>query len=115
MRVGKGKAKTELEVTSDETTEKTVVIGVGYAQLIAIPKEGAKPFSEDVYWTVYPVGDDGKPAKKYVDSGFGDPKHFTLPAGRYLADVRVGKGSSKTDFEVKAGETTKVVVVVKQP
>ncbi|HJP19638.1 MAG TPA: VWA domain-containing protein, partial [Nitrospinota bacterium] len=112
VRVGKGKAKTEFEVTSDETTEKTVVVGVGYAQLTAIPKEGAEPFSEDVYWTVYPVGDDGKPAKKYVDSGFGDPKHFTLPAGRYLADVRVGKGKAKTEFEVTSDETTEKTVVV---
>tara|TARA_B100000315_G_scaffold20586_1_gene18178 strand:- start:5843 stop:6118 length:276 start_codon:yes stop_codon:yes gene_type:complete len=91
------------------------VVGVGYVQLTAIPKEGAKPFSEDVYWAVYPVDDGGKPGKKYVDSGYGDPKHFTLPAGRYQANVSVGKGKATTDFEVTSDETTEVLVVVKQP
>jgi hypothetical protein len=111
--VGEGSAKTEFEVKVAETTEKTVVIGVGYAKLTAVSKEGADPYDAGVWWYVYPVGDDGKPSEKYIDTSSYNPSGiFTLPPGHYLATINVGQESSQVEFDVKLGETTEKVVVV---
>ncbi|MFQ5688409.1 MAG: hypothetical protein ACE5GV_17315, partial [Candidatus Scalindua sp.] len=110
--IGKGSAKTEFEVKVAETTEKTVVIGVGYAQLTAVPKVGAEPYDTGT-WFVYPVDADGKPAESYIDYSYKNPSGiFIIPPGRYHVTFNIGKGSAETEFEVKVAETTEKTVVV---
>lgn len=85
----------------------------GNVQLTAVPEEGAEPFKKIRAWHIYPVGTDGKPAEKYIDVSYYNPSGiFTLPPGRYHATITIGKGSTKTEFEVKLAETTEKTVVV---
>ncbi len=113
LSVGEGSGRVEFDVKVGQTTEKVVVVGVGYAKLAAIPEEGASPYDTGVWWYVYPVGADGKPTEKYIESSSYNPSGiFTLPPGRYLATLSVGEGSGQVEFDVKVGETTEKVVVV---
>ncbi|MFQ5640616.1 MAG: VWA domain-containing protein, partial [bacterium] len=111
VEVGKGSSKAEFEVKAGEFTEMTVIVGVGDVKLSAIPVEGAKLFGT-ASWEVYPAGDDDKPASDYISHGYYNPQRFTLPAGKYIAEVEVGQGSARTEFEVKPGEATEVTVIV---
>ena len=113
INVGKGSGQVEFDVKVGETTEKVVVVGVGYAKLTAIPEEGAAPYDTGAWWYVYPVGADGKPAEKYIEASSYNPSDvFILPPGRYHATITIGKGSAETEFEVKVAETTEKSVVI---
>ncbi|MBT3880224.1 MAG: hypothetical protein HOF76_14445, partial [Candidatus Scalindua sp.] len=111
--VGEGSGQVEFDVNVGETTEKVVVVGVGYAKLTAVPDEGADPYDTGVWWYVYPIGADGKPAEKYIEASSYNPSDvFILPPGRYQATITIGKGSAKTEFEVKVAKTTEKSVVI---
>jgi hypothetical protein len=113
LTIGKGSAKAEFEVKVAETTEKSVVIGVGFAKLTAVSEEGAEPYKDRCSWYVYPVGTDGNPAEQHIGVSYYNPSGlFTLPPGRYQAVLTIGKGSAETEFEVKVAETTEKSVVV---
>ena len=113
ITIGKGSAKTEFEVKVAETTEKSVVVEVGYARLTAVSEEGAEPYKDSCSWYVYPFVSDGSLAEKYIDVNYYNPSGvFTLPPGRYQAVLAIGKGSAKTEFEVKVAEITEKSVVV---
>jgi S-adenosylmethionine hydrolase len=61
---------------------------------------------------------DGKPAKEKIATTYGrrgNTVTFTLPAGRYLGEVTVGKGRARAEFEVKAGDEIAVDVTIDQP
>ena len=114
--VGEGLSRVKFEVKTGELTELTVVVGVGDARITLVPKEGAKPFEKINWVEIYPIGDDGKVAPNRIAIGrYRTPSSFVLPSGRYQALASVDEGLSRVNFEVKAGEITKVVVVVKQP
>ncbi len=113
INVGEGSGQVEFDVNVGETTEKVVVVGVGYAKLTAVPHEGADPYDTGVWWYVYPIGADGKPAEKYIEASSYNPSDiFTLPPGRYQAVLTIGKGSAKAEFEVRVAETTEKSVVI---
>ena len=87
---------------------------IGYAQLTAVPEEGAEPYKETDTWWIYPIGADGKPSKKYIVASHDNPSgKLILPPGRYFATINVGKGDGETEFEVTAGETIEKSVVIK--
>ena len=112
VKVGKGIAQADFDVKPEKTTELTVVVGVGKVRITAIPKPGAKPFKSTNYVSIFPVGPDGKPAPTQLTGNYGNPTEFTLPAGRYQAEVTVGKGVGRADFEVKPEATAPITVVV---
>src|SRR3989344_305484 len=112
VKVGNGSAAADFEVKPEKTTELTVVVGVGKVRITAVPKPGAKPFKSTNYVGVFPLGPDGKPAPKQLTGNYGNPTEFTLPAGRYQAEVTVGKGVGRGDFEGKPEEITPITVVV---
>jgi len=112
VKVGQGVVSADFEVKPEKATELTVVVGVGKARITAVPKPGAKPFKSTNYVGIFPVGSDGKPAPKQLTGNHGNPTEFTLPAGRYQAEVTVGKGVGRADFEVKPEEIIPITVIV---
>src|SRR3989344_6142812 len=74
--------------------------------IIAVPRRGAKPFKSTDYVRIFPVGPDGKPAPQWLALRSGNPTEFTLPAGRYQAEVEVGEGVSRAAFEGKPEAST---------
>lgn len=80
--------------------------------IIAVPRRGAKPFASTNYVSIHPLGPDGKPVEKQITGDHGNPTRFALPAGRYQARVKVGKGIAQAEFEVKPEKTTELTVVV---
>ena len=117
VTVGKGLAVTDFEIKPDAIAELTIIVGVGHVRVTAVPKAGAKPFAITDDVNVFPLGPDGKPAKSRIASSHGrraGPSTFTLPAGRYHAVVVVGKEKTESLFEVAAGETTELQVIVRK-
>ena len=80
--------------------------------ITAVPKPGAKPFKSTDYVSIHSLGPDGKPAEKQITGDHGNPTRFALPAGRYQARVKVGKGIAPVEFEVKPEKATELTVVV---
>ncbi len=112
VTVGTGVAEAGFTVGADETTDLTVVVGVGKVKLTAIPKPGAPPFATADYWKIYPFDANGKRARNQLTGSNGNPVSFTLPAGKYVTRVTVGTGVAEAEFTVGADETTDLTVVV---
>jgi len=99
----------EVTVKAGETAAKTVVLDSGAVNLTALVREGGAPYKGAPYlfWSIHPLGPDGRPAKKHLVKDDGNPKKFVLPPGRYVARAEAGVVEAETGFEVKAGETTR--------
>jgi Ca-activated chloride channel homolog len=111
--VGKGQARANFEVITDELTELTMTLGIGEARITLIAKQGAEPFEKINWVEVYPLRANGKPANKRIDIGrYVNPNTFTLPAGRYQAFASVGKGEARMDFEVITEDLTELTLTV---
>jgi Ca-activated chloride channel homolog len=108
------KTEAEFEVKADETTEVTAVMASGTVNLVALVKEGGLPYkgSPYLFWSVHPIGEDGKPTEKYLTKKDRNPRTFVLPPGRYMARAEAGVVSAEADVEIKAGETTDKTVVL---
>jgi len=115
VTLGKGSARTDFEVQPEKTTELTVVVGVGKVRLTFVPRKGATPFPSTSYVSIYPLGPDGKPAKKQITGNYGNPVTFTLPAGRYQVSAKVKENWSPSEIEVKAGEDRDIEIAVPKP
>ena len=111
----KFKKETPFEIKAGEATKLNVIFGqTGKVEVSASEKEGGKWVS--LYGYIYPTDEDGE---KYgsnvgqVNNRNGkEPSIHKLPAGSYVMEVKYNNFKKVVPFEVKAGETAKVHVVM---
>jgi len=106
--------QTDVEIKAGETAEKTVILNSGTVDLTALVKDGGRPYkgSPYLFWSIHPVGADGKVAKKHLTKRDGNPKTFLLSPGRYVARAEAGVVKTEAAFEIRADEVTKVTAVM---
>lgn len=113
VKVGVGNAtgSANVEVKAGETTERVILLGAGRVKLSAIATEGSTPIAQDLGWDVYGQPDAEGNRSKAGFSYDAEPV-LSLPAGKYTAEVAWGNAKAKVAFEVAAGKTVEVPVVL---
>jgi len=106
------KKLTPFEIKAGKTTKVHVVMGeTGIVETSASEKEGGKWIDASHY--VF-TDDDGKLGERVVGAGSRKKKvgHEQIPVGKYILKSTYNDFKKLTPFEIKAGKTTKVHVVM---
>ncbi len=105
-----GEIEAEIEVTivAGETLEVSLPLEAGILTMTALTVEGGEKFKGQNYlwWSIYPINNQGQASKKYIEKEDGSVESFDLPPGRYLAVAEAGPLHAQTEVTVVAGETT---------
>jgi Ca-activated chloride channel homolog len=103
VAVGNAKGTAEVEVKAGATTEKVIVLGAGRIKLSALAVEGSPPITRDLAWDLFSAPDaEGNRAK--VAFSYHDQPTFSLPSGKYMAELRWDKAVTQKEVEVLAGK-----------
>ena len=116
-KYNKFKKETAFEIKANEVTKLNVVFGqTGKVEISASENEGGKWVS--LYGYIYPADENGEKDGSNVgqvnNRNGKEPSVHKLPAGKYMMKVDYNKFTKKVVFEVKAGETNKVHIVMGQ-
>jgi len=92
----------------------TAVMASGTVNLTALVKAGGTPYkgSPYLFWSVYPLGADGKPAKRHLVKDDGNPNRFVLAPGRYVARAEAGVVRAEAGFTIKAAGAAEATTVL---
>ena len=111
VAVGNAKGAAEVEVKAGATTEKVIVLGAGRIKLSALAVEGSPPITRDLAWDLFAAPDaEGNRAK--VAFSYHDQPTFSLPSGKYIAELRWDKAVTRKEVEVLAGKMTESSLVL---
>ena len=116
-KYNKFKSETAFEIKADEATKLNVVFGqTGNVEISASETEGGKWVS--IYGYIYPADENGKKDGSNVgqvnNRNAKEPSIHKIPAGKYMMKVDYNNFKKEVVFEVKAGETNKVHIVMGQ-
>lgn len=109
--VGNARGSTKVQIEAGKTIEKVITLGAGKAKLSALTAEGQEAISTDVAWDVFGEP-DAEGNRKKVSYSYDAQPTFSLPAGKFMALVTWGSASVKKDFEVAAGKTVDIPIVL---
>jgi len=114
-KYNKFKKETAFEIKANEVTKLNVVFGqTGKVEISASENEGGKWVS--LYGYIYPADENGEKDGSNVgqvnNRNGKEPSVHKLPAGKYMMKVDYNKFTKKVVFEVKAGETNKIHIVM---
>ena len=111
VAAGNAKGTAEVEVKAGATTEKVIVLGAGRIKLSALAVEGSPPITRDLAWDLFAAPDaEGNRAK--VAFSYHDQPTFSLPSGKYIAELRWDKAVTRKEVEVLAGKMTESALVL---
>jgi Ca-activated chloride channel family protein len=105
---GKAGSSMEVEVTAGELKESMLNLNVGYLRLNAVSKEGGKPVTENMRWTVYKAEKDINGKREKIDFSTAPEPLFKLSAGRYFIYAEHGDAASSMEAEVTSGELKEI-------
>ncbi|PHS25343.1 MAG: hypothetical protein COA85_07080 [Robiginitomaculum sp.] len=106
---GKAIAYQDIEVKKEGLTEADLIFGTG--TLIVSGRAGSQsqdPVGKE--WDIYPIR-NGKVSDKFIAYSYNTPGRFILPAGKYRIKALYGKAETFKDVEIKADETTEIVII----
>ncbi len=108
------KKDTEFEVKSGEVTKLNIIMGqTGEVVITAIEKEGGRWVQ--AYHDIYPIIDGEK--QDYLKNCWSKKKEECkqqIPLGKYILSSKYNEFKKDTEFEVKAGEVTKLNIIMGQ-
>jgi len=112
-KFNKHKKETRVEIKSGEVSKIHINMGeTGKVEIAASEKEGSKWVK--TYHYIHKIEDD-EVDRSYIASCWSDKKKACLkqlPIGQYLIKSKFNKLKKETRFELKAGETTQVNLVM---
>ena len=104
----RGNARVEfpIEVKAGELIEHTFILNVGNLRLLALPAEGAEPFSKrhDVTYYVEEDKKDLNGKRKRIGVKYDVNPLFILATGKYVVSAERGNARVEFPIDVKAGE-----------
>ncbi len=111
VKVGSASGSLPVEIKPGETLEKTLVLGAGRLKLSALAVEGAEPVGKEVSWEILGQPDaEGNRAK--AGYSYEAQPTISLPAGKYVVEVKWGSVTLRKDVEVLAGKLVELPVVL---
>ena len=103
----------DIAIAAGEKQTLELVMASGRVRLTAVDANGNKRSCKfNLWWSIYPVGDDGKPSKKRVSLKSGISQAFVLPPGRYKARGSCDPDLGTVIFDVDVGQQNDLTVKV---
>ncbi|MFN3994629.1 MAG: vWA domain-containing protein [Tabrizicola flagellatus] len=109
-RLGPAEISQSVVIEAGKTTDLDLVIGVGLAAVEATYAEGMKVEGGDHFVEILEAKKAIDGSRKSMGYGYGAGLTFDLPAGDYVAAVRLGAAEAEVPFSVKVGERTDIIV-----
>ncbi|MFN3281185.1 MAG: vWA domain-containing protein [Tabrizicola sp.] len=109
-RLGPAELSQSVVIEAGKTTDLDLVIGVGLAAVEARYTEGMKVEGGDHFVEIFQAKTAIDGSHKSMGYGYGAGLTFDLPAGDYVAVVRLGAAEAEVPFSVKVGERTDITV-----
>lgn len=111
VKVGNASGSATVDIKAGATTERVILLGAGRVKLSASATEGGTPIASDLGWDVFGQPDAEGNRPKVAFSYDAEPT-FSLPAGKYTAEVGWGNAKAKRPIEVAAGKLVEAPVVM---
>lgn len=112
VTIGSGEASETFNLQAGRTVEKDIVVGVGRAVISSSYVPGMKVESGSPTTNVYKAAKRIDGTRDRVRTEYGPVNKVDLPAGDYVAAVRMQSAEAEAPFSVKAGELAEVDVVL---
>lgn len=112
VTVGAATGTVEFEMSADSPRELAVVLDAGLAAVVAKRTTESEPIAGGLSWEVYGVDKDIDGNRTRFSYSYDNQPLFTLPAGRYVLEVKHGASAGESVFEVKAGKRAEVEIVL---
>lgn len=109
-RLGSAEISQSVIIEAGKTTDVDLVIGVGLAAVEATYTEGMKVEGGDHFVEIFEAKKAIDGSRKSMGYGYGAGLTFDLPAGDYVAAVRLGAAQAEVPFSVAVGERTDITV-----
>jgi hypothetical protein len=94
---------TEVIAAKSESTQPSLPTEPGI-KLRALPKQGASPITDDLYWEVFTMKKDLQGNRERLAYSSHEEPLFSLLAGRYYVVVKYGDIEASMEMEIRAGE-----------
>ncbi len=111
LGLGDTKTKAEFEIKAGETTEKIISMGAGKVRVSAVYSEGGEALQEGAAFEIYHQGASADEKGEWVNTLYNVQSVFDLPAGKYIAVVKLGIGEAHKAIDLAAGATVDLKIV----
>ena len=111
-KMGAATVSETLTLTAGQVLDRDFIIGAGVAGIEGYYIEGLKIADSAHFVEVLAATKDLNGNRASVSSTYGTGATFDLPAGDYVAHVKLGAAEGETPFSVKVGERVDVQVVL---
>lgn len=113
VTIGQGEASETIQLAAGQTVEKDIVVGVGRVVVNALYAQGGeKVEASGLDVKIYKAAKKIDGSREQVTYGFGPDGKFDLPAGDYVAVVRMDQAETEQPFNIKVGEAGEVTAVL---
>jgi Ca-activated chloride channel family protein len=110
--IGQGSVTETFNLTAGHTLEKDIIVGIGRAVVTASYVAGMAADSRDIVTTVYKAAKKIDGSRERIATEYGTTSNFDLPAGDYVAQVKLHAAEMESPFSVKVGERIETDVVL---
>jgi Tol biopolymer transport system component len=108
-RIGDTEQRREIDLQAAEKTNALIEIDAGRVALQMVRDEDNEPLGY-TWFSVYRVERDGRQRRRVFNDGYYSERELILPEGRYIAFGRHRHLAGEKDFEVRAGEFSRVAI-----
>ncbi|WP_269933344.1 vWA domain-containing protein [Aminobacter sp. HY435] len=113
ITIGQGEANETIQLAAGQTIEKDIVAGVGRVVVNALYAPGGdKVDAGGLDVKIYKAKKKIDGTRDQVTYGFGPDNRFDLPAGDYVAVVRMDQAEIEQPFNTRVGEASDVTAVL---
>ncbi|WP_395448090.1 hypothetical protein ACHMW7_24850 [Aminobacter sp. UC22_36] len=113
VSIGQGEANETVQLVAGQTVEKDVIVGVGHAVVNALYAAGSeKVDASGLDVKVFKAKKKIDGSREQVTYAFGPDSKFDLPAGDYVAVVKMDQAETEQPFNVRVGERGDVTAIL---
>ena len=111
-RIGDTGQRREISLQAADNANVVIEMDAGRVALQMVQEQHDEPLGY-TWFSVYRVEQDGKQRRRVFNDGYFSERELILPEGRYVAFGRHRHLAGETDFEVRAGEFSRVAIVAR--
>lgn len=109
---GSALKESEIDVKAGKRLEPVIDLNAGIVKLVAKASTGNE-ITQGIRWDIYGTEKDLEGKRPHIAGSYDAAPLFTLSAGKYAVDIKVGQATSQAELEVKAGDSKQVEMAIK--